>query len=74
MIIMQSRKEETRKVQFTGKSTFIISLPKKWVDKVKLEQGERVQVVEQNDLSLLILPKEIKKEVKPNKIDIREYL
>ena len=31
--------EETRKIQFTGKSTYIVSLPKKWVNDLGLKTG-----------------------------------
>ena len=40
-----NQREESRKVQVTGKSTYIISLPKKWVDEVKLERGEQVKTL-----------------------------
>jgi phosphate uptake regulator len=40
---------ETRKVQRTGKSTLIVSLPKKWADKNKIENGSLLFVsIEQN--------------------------
>jgi len=31
--------EETRKIQFTGKSTYIVSLPKQWITDLGLKQG-----------------------------------
>ena len=31
---------ETRKVQFTGKSTYTVSLPKQWINELGLKQGE----------------------------------
>jgi len=52
--------EDIRKVQLTGKSTYIISLPRKWVNKVKLRKGENITIIEQNDKSLLLLPKGVK--------------
>ncbi|MCK5904749.1 MAG: AbrB/MazE/SpoVT family DNA-binding domain-containing protein, partial [Gammaproteobacteria bacterium] len=36
--------DETRKIQFTGKSTYIISLPKQWITELGLKQGDRVSV------------------------------
>ena len=36
--------EETRKIQFTGKSTYIISLPKQWITDLGLKQGDQVSV------------------------------
>jgi len=32
-------KEETRKIQFTGKSSYIVSLPKQWIIDLGLKQG-----------------------------------
>jgi len=36
--------EETRKIQFTGKSTYIISLPTQWITDLGLKQGDQVSV------------------------------
>ncbi|MEM2505807.1 MAG: AbrB/MazE/SpoVT family DNA-binding domain-containing protein, partial [Nitrososphaeria archaeon] len=33
---------EIRKIQITGKSTYIISLPKKWVKSLNLKQGSQL--------------------------------
>ncbi|MDQ1278775.1 MAG: hypothetical protein QG670_35 [Thermoproteota archaeon] len=59
---MSNRGEESRKVQVTGKSTYIVSLPKKWVEAVKLGRGEQIELIEQDDLSLLLMPKSVVKE------------
>ena len=45
-------KEETRKIQFTGKSSYIVSLPKEWVVDLGLKQGDQVRV-SRNGLSTL---------------------
>jgi len=47
---------ETRKVQITGKSTYIISLPKTWVKKVKITNGNSVAMMPRTDGTLLINP------------------
>lgn len=47
---------ETRKIQITGKSTFVISLPKKWVTKVDLKSGDSVGIFPLPDNTLLINP------------------
>ncbi|MEM1596062.1 MAG: PhoU domain-containing protein [Desulfurococcaceae archaeon] len=44
-----------RKIQFTGKSTFIVSLPKKWVLEHKLSTGSQV-IIEENGPVLTIKP------------------
>jgi len=48
---------ETRKVQITGKSTYIISLPKTWVNKVKIKNGNSIIMIPRSDGTLLINPK-----------------
>ncbi len=45
-----------RKVQLTGKMTFIVSLPKKWTNKVNLKRGDPLTITELNDGSLKITP------------------
>jgi phosphate uptake regulator len=45
---------ETRKVQITGGSTFIISLPKQWADRAGLKPGNELQLVPQDRYSLLL--------------------
>jgi phosphate uptake regulator len=54
--------EEIRKIQFTGKSTYIVSLPKKWVSALGLKAGSQIIVSQQNS-SLILTPKEM---VKPS--------
>lgn len=48
---------ETRKVQVTGKSTYVVSLPKKWVTSVQLRNGDSVVLVPLPDGTMLINPK-----------------
>jgi len=48
--------EETRKIQFTGKSTYIISLPKKWITDLGLKQGDQVSVGRKGISSLQVTP------------------
>lgn len=45
---------ETRKVQLTGGTTLIVSLPKSWVNKVNLRAGDEVTLKPQSDGSLSI--------------------
>ncbi|MEM2865506.1 MAG: PhoU domain-containing protein [Candidatus Bathyarchaeia archaeon] len=52
--------EEIRKVQFTGKSTYIISLPKRWVINLGLKAGSQLIASQQNN-SLILTPKEFAK-------------
>jgi phosphate uptake regulator len=48
---------ETRKVQVTGKSTYVVSLPKKWVNSVQVKNGDSVILAPLPDGTLLINPK-----------------
>jgi len=48
--------EETRKIQFTGKSTYIVSLPKQWITDLGLKRGDQVSVDRKGISSLQIMP------------------
>jgi len=48
-----------RKVQIVGGSTYIISLPKEWVERVNLRQGSELLVEVMPDLSLKILSEDV---------------
>ena len=48
--------EETRKLQFTGGSTYIISLPKRWVDQNQLKKGSVIRLREEEGGLLSIIP------------------
>jgi phosphate uptake regulator len=55
--------EEQRKLQVTGGSTFILSLPKDWAVRNELKRGSSMMVRQEDDGSLCIAPsKFIKKE------------
>jgi phosphate uptake regulator len=60
----QELNEEIRKIQLTGKSTYIVSLPKKWVTSMNLQPGSQIIVSKHSDASLLLTPKELFKPVK----------
>lgn len=47
---------DLRKVQRTGGSTYIISLPKSWATSAGIEEGSSVQVIPQPDGTLIINP------------------
>ena len=71
---------ETRKVQVTGGSTYVISLPKRWVNKVKIKSGDGIALIPRSDGTLLINPKlsekqdELTKSVTINYTDNTETL
>jgi len=48
--------EDLRKVQVTGGSTFIISLPKAWVEQMGLQRGSVIRISQKDDLTLCLTP------------------
>ncbi len=64
---------ETRKVQQTGGSSFIISLPKEWIESHKIEPKDTLGILSQPDGNLLITPKISSEEyIKSKVLDIDE--
>lgn len=51
--------EETRKVQFTGGSTYIISLPKSWVEQNRIKKGSFIKLRAEEGGLLTIFPSEM---------------
>jgi phosphate uptake regulator len=47
---------EVRKIQYTGRSTYILSLPKKWISEMSLKAGDSVTVIREANHSLSIFP------------------
>ncbi len=66
-------KEERRKIQLTGGSTFTISLPIKWAREAGIKQGDELSLVQRSDKTLLIRPaKERREEVNCAELTISE--
>ncbi|MFA4956727.1 MAG: phosphate uptake regulator PhoU [Candidatus Methanoperedens sp.] len=69
---------ETRKVYVSGGSTYVISLPKKWVKKTNLKAGDSLVVTEQGSSLLFetsVIEKESRvKEIKLSKVPSSEAL
>ena len=64
---------ETRKVQKTGGSTYIVSLPKEWIDKHGIQVKDTIGILSQPDGNLLITPYiSSDKLVREKKFDIDE--
>ncbi len=49
-------KKEKRKIQITGRSTYVVSLPKWWIRKAGMGRGDEVELWPRPDGSLLIRP------------------
>ncbi|MBN1329150.1 MAG: AbrB/MazE/SpoVT family DNA-binding domain-containing protein [Candidatus Heimdallarchaeota archaeon] len=44
----------SRRIQLTGRSTYTISLPREWIDRLNVQQGDELSILEQSDGTLLI--------------------
>jgi phosphate uptake regulator len=66
--------EEQRKLQVTGGSTFILSLPKEWATKNELKRGSAMIVREEEDGSLSISPSSFPKQEKQDEAFIKAAL
>ena len=66
--------EEQRKLQVTGGSTFILSLPKEWATKNELKRGSSMVVREEDDGSLSISPASFPKKEKQDEAYIKASL
>src|SRR6185503_49247 len=64
--------QETRKLQYTGGSSYIVSLPKKWIQDLGLKQGDHVVILRQGNSVLQISPasKRMAKEQKEATIEV----
>jgi phosphate uptake regulator len=62
--------EELRKIQVTGGSTYIISLPRTWIDKMGLKRSSVVSITQRDDMSLCIQPKGIESPDRVKKVII----
>ena len=60
-----------RRVQCTGRESYIITLPKKWVQNVGLTRGCEVTFKQLDDLSLLLTPRNTNRENR--KFMVKEY-
>jgi phosphate uptake regulator len=65
---------ETRKVQKTGGSSYIVSLPKVWIDKHGIKKNDTLGILSQPDGNLLITPKiDNETAIKTKEIIIDDY-
>ncbi len=53
---------EMRKVQVTGGSTFVISLPKKWVREAGVKPNDTLGIIQQDDGTLVVTPRLVETE------------
>jgi phosphate uptake regulator len=63
-----------RRVQCTGRGSFIISLPKEWVEDLELDRGSEIAFNLQPDSTLTLVPRKImEKEGRENSAKPKEY-
>ena len=62
-----------RRVQITGRGSFIISLPKDWADDVGLEKGSEVAFQIQDDNSLTLIPDKMMEGREEVEGELKEY-
>jgi phosphate uptake regulator len=70
----EKQNEEQRKLQVTGGSTFILSLPKNWAIRNELKRGSSMVVREEDDGSLSIAPSKFVKKEKQDEAFIKAAL
>ena len=63
--------EETRKLQFTGGSTYIISLPKRWINQNQLKKGSVIRIREEEGGLLSIIPTDTAIQQRPEETSIK---
>ncbi|AAM30271.1 phosphate signaling complex PhoU family protein [Methanosarcina mazei] len=59
-----------RKVQFTGNSSYVVSLPMKWVRDVGIEAGDTLNLITMPNRTILVSPGEISREQTTRKATI----
>ena len=69
--IGETENKEQRKLQITGGSTYILSLPKDWVTKNQLKKGSSMVLREEDDGSLSIMPSKLERKEKQDEAFIR---
>lgn len=63
---------EVRKLQLIGGSSYMVSLPKEWVKKNNLKQGDEI-VLDIEDGVIVLYPKGFKEDMRVSKVEIPEF-
>ena len=72
--IAAAENEEQRKLQLTGGSTYILSLPKDWVTRNDLKKGSPMMLREEDNGALSVTPAKLEKKEKQDEAFIRVTL
>ena len=62
-----------RRIQGTGRGSYIISLPKNWVQDSGLKKGSEVDFKIQDDSSLILIPRNILEGIKETESKTKEF-
>jgi phosphate uptake regulator len=62
-----------RRVQCTGRGSYIISLPKEWVQDIGLKRGSEIAFNVDADSSLNLVPRKIKEKLEDKDSKLKEY-
>ena len=63
-----------RRVQSTGRGSYIISLPKEWVNKIGVEKGSEIAFKLRDDSSLILTPsKMLEEKISEPKPELKDY-
>jgi phosphate uptake regulator len=54
---MNNENIEVRSLQMTGRSSYILTLPKEWINSSQLKKNDKIGIISQSDGTLLITPK-----------------
>jgi len=69
--VVEKRNEEQRKLQVTGGSTYILSLPKEWVTRNQLSKGSLMVLCEEEDGSLSIASSRLERKEEKDEAFVR---
>ena len=62
MMSTKTKNIERRNIQISGGSTYVISLPKKWIEKLNLKNGDSMQIVNNPNNSITLSADSIQEE------------
>ena len=62
MMSTKTKNIERRNIQISGGSTYVISLPKKWIEKLNLKNGDSMQIVNNANNSITLSADSIQEE------------
>lgn len=68
---MEARKEEQRRLQLTGGSTYVLSLPKEWITRNQLKKGSLIALSEEEDGTLKVIPSKLERQETKEDVVIR---